>query len=136
LVHPDQLADGLRAQQAESERANRSLRDRLALVEKSIADHDHQIERLLDLYLSSDDFPREFLEEKKAQLTKSKHDLERERESLARHLGRVVIPDARIEEIEEFCHQVSKGLDNALFEDKQQILGLLDVRGKLAVEDG
>jgi len=136
LLQPGQLADGLRAQQSEVERTSRALRDRLALLEESIADHGHQIERLLDLYLIGDDFPKELLDEKKARLTKARQELEKEREGLVRHLQQTVIPDAQIEEIEEFCRQVSEGLENASFEDKRRILELLDVRGQLAVEDG
>ena len=136
MLHPDQLADGLRAQQAEAERANQALRHRLALVEKGIAEHDQQLEQLLDLYLGSGDFPKELLDEKKARLTQARQELEKERERLVRHLQQAMIPDARIEEIEEFCRQVSEGLGNASFEDKRQTLELLDVRGKLAVEDG
>jgi len=136
LLDPEHLAEGLRAQQAEAERASQALRDRLTLVEESIAEHDQQIERLLDLYLSSDDFPKELLDEKKAKLTMARQELEKEREGFARHLQQTAIPDARIEEIEEFCRQVGEGLDKASFEDKQQILDFLDVRGKLAVEDG
>jgi len=136
LLHPDQMTDGLRAQQAEAKRANQILRDRLALVEESIADHDHQIERLLDLYLTGDDFPKELLDEKKARLTRTRQELEKERGGLVRHLQQTMIPDAQVEEIEEFCRQVSEGLGNTSFEDKRKILELLNVRGQLAIEDG
>lgn len=136
LLHPDQLAEGLRAQQTEAKRASQALQDRLTLVEKHIAEHDRQIEKLLELYLSSEDFPKELLREKRARLTKAKQDLEKERSSLARHLEQIIIPDTRIEEIEEFCGRIREGLKSASFEDKRQILELLDVQGKLAVEDG
>ncbi len=136
LMHPDQLAEGLREQQAEAGRETQPLWDRLELVEKSIANHDRQIEKLLDLYLTSDDFPKELLEEKKARLTKARQDLEVERERLARYLQRAVLSDVQIEEIETFCRHVGEGLQNATFEDKRRVLEALDVQGKLAVEDG
>jgi len=90
LLDPDHLAEELRAQQAEAERASQALRDRLTLVvEESIAEHDQQIERLLDLYLSSDDFPKELLDEKKAKLTMARQELGKERGTrsgvIARH---------------------------------------------------
>ena len=37
--------------------------------------------------------------------------------------------------IQSFCAEVADGLDNATFEDKRQYFDLLDVRGKLAVEN-
>ena len=136
LLHPDQLAEGLRARQAEAEEEAKALRDRLGLVEKSIADHDRQIEKLLDLYLSGDDFPKELLTQRKKELVKAREELEEERATLARALEAATVSDAAIEEVEAFCRQVREGLEHATFEDKRRIIELLDVRGQLAVEDG
>jgi hypothetical protein len=47
-----------------------------------------------------------------------------------------VITDATIEEVEAFCEQVAKGLDNVDFEDKRRILELLDVQGTVIEEGG
>jgi len=69
-------------------------------------------------------------------LTRTKQELEKERGGLVRHLQQTMIPDAQVEEIEEFCRQVSEGLGNTSFEDKRKILELLNVRGQLAIEDG
>src|SRR4051794_15236917 len=44
--------------------------------------------------------------------------------------------DDQIAQIEAFCDEVCKGLDNATFEDQQRYIALLDVRGTLAIEDG
>ncbi|MEA3441698.1 MAG: diphosphomevalonate decarboxylase [Chloroflexota bacterium] len=51
-------------------------------------------------------------------------------------LNSITIIDERSDEIEAFCAQIHSGLNNAYFEDELQLLDLLDVHGKLAVEDG
>jgi hypothetical protein len=48
----------------------------------------------------------------------------------------VTLSDEQIAEIESFCADVRDGLDNATFEDKRYYFDRLDVRGKLAVENG
>lgn len=55
---------------------------------------------------------------------------------MAAQLQRTEITDEQIAEIEAFCAEVSEGLDNATFEDKRRYFDLLDVRGKLAYENG
>jgi site-specific DNA recombinase len=134
MQHPDQLAEGLRGEQAESERAHSALRERLTIIEARLADTQTQLDKLLDLYLNGD-FPKEFLTERKARLEKDVADLTRERKELAAHLQAAIITDAQIAEIETYCAEVREGLDNATFEDKRRYFELLKVRGKLAVEN-
>jgi hypothetical protein len=81
-------------------------------------------------------FPQEVLLERKERLEKTVADLTRERDDLVAYLDTVIITDAQIAEIEGFCAEVRVGLDAATFEDKQRYFELLDVRGKLAFEDG
>ncbi|MBI4772004.1 MAG: hypothetical protein HY784_16710 [Chloroflexi bacterium] len=135
MQHPDHLADGLRGEQAEAERANSALRERLAIIDDRLADTQRQLEQLLDLYLSGG-FPKEILTERRARLEKDGADLTRERAELSAHLQAVLLTDEQIAEIESYCAEVREGLDNATFEDKRRYFELLDVRGKLAVENG
>jgi len=58
------LALALRELQAESQRVNRPLQERLAIVDQQIADHKERYERLLDLYLGGQ-YAREMRIERK-----------------------------------------------------------------------
>ncbi len=134
MQHPDRLAEGLRNEQAEAERANSALRERLAIIEARLADTESQLKRLLDLYLQGD-FPKEVLTERKVRLEQEVTELTRERAELAAHLQSVILSDEQIAAIESFCTEVGAGLNNATFEDKRRYFELLDVRGRLALEN-
>jgi hypothetical protein len=40
-----------------------------------------------------------------------------------------------MEDIESFCAQIQTGLESATFEQKRQLIDMLDVRGTLAIEN-
>lgn len=134
MQHPDRLAEGLRNEQAAAERTNSALRERLAIIEARLADTESQLKRLLDLYLQGD-FPKEVLTERKVRLEQEVAELTRERTELAAHLQSVILSDEQIAAIESFCMEVCAGLDSATFEDKRRYFELLDVRGRLALEN-
>jgi hypothetical protein len=134
MQHPEQIAAGLRADQAEAERAHSAIRERLALIDARLADTQSQLGKVLDLYLQGD-FPKEVLTERKARLEKESADLTREQAEWAAHLEAVVPTEQQIAEIESFCADVCDGLDNATFEDKRYYFDRLEVRGRLAVEN-
>jgi len=52
------------------------------------------------------------------------------------HVRQVTITDDQLNYIEEFCAKIRKGLDRADFNTKRQIIELLDIQGKYAVENG
>jgi site-specific DNA recombinase len=134
LEHPDQLTAGLRGSQVDAVRANQALQERLNLIDHQIEQTNSQQAKLLDLYLSTD-FPKEMLAERKARLEQIMADLQKERTDISAHLHTELITDDQIAEIESFCAEVRDGLDNATFEDKRKYIELLDVRGKLAIEN-
>jgi hypothetical protein len=134
MEDPEQLAKGLRGEQAEAEAEYSALRERLSVIEALLGDNEQQLSRLLDLYLSGD-FPRDMLTERKARLEKTVADLSREREELTAHVRAVTITDGRIAEVEAFRAEIREGLEAATFADKWRYFELLDVRGKMAVED-
>lgn len=134
LEHPEQLAAGLRAEQAVAEQEYSALRERIELIDARLADTQKQLAKLLDLYLQSD-FPKELLSERKVRLEQDMADLTGERGELAMLLQEKVLTDEQIAEIEAECNEIRDGLDNATFEDKRRYFELLNVRGKLAVEN-
>ncbi len=47
----------------------------------------------------------------------------------------LVISDEQVEDIKSFCESIKDELDTATFDQKRQLLEMLDVRGTLAIED-
>jgi hypothetical protein len=83
----------------------------------------------------STEFPKEMLAERKARLEQVLADLQKERADTASHLHTELVTDEQTAENEAFCAEVRDGLENATFEDKRKYIELLDVRGKLAIEN-
>jgi site-specific DNA recombinase len=135
MQHPDQLAEGLQAEKAEAEHANRAITDRLALVNAKIAENQGKLDKLLDLYLDGQ-FDKEVLTERKLRLTTALSDLHDEHADLSEHLHANIPTDEEIAAIVTHCREVGEGLDNATIEDKRRYIDWLNVRGKLIMEDG
>lgn len=134
LMDPPSLAEGLRASQSENQQTNQALQERLALIDAQLTDTQCQLTKLLDLYLDGA-FPKEVLTERKMRLETTIAELTRERDDIDTHIRSVAVTDEQIAEIEAFCAEVRVGLENATFEDKRRYFDLLDVHGKLAVEN-
>ena len=134
LEDPENIRTGLQGMQEETERANQSLYSRLEIIQNRIEESQLQLQKLLDLYLN-DDFPREMLQERKARLEETLMNLRKEKVELSSHLHAITVTDEQIEDIEAICAQVRDGLETATFEQKRQLIDLLDVRGKLAIEN-
>ena len=137
LLTPEALRQNLEEQQAEQERANQPLRDRLAVIDDLLTDNRKQLERLLDLYLSGD-FPKEVLTERKTRLETTIATLEKERAELVGTLEATSLSDDQIMTIEDFAKEVAGGLAKAeeSFEVRRQIIDLLDVQVRLTIEEG
>jgi site-specific DNA recombinase len=134
MQDPVHLAAGLRASQQEAERENSAVRERVSIIESQIAETQSQLNRLLDLFVSGE-FSKEMLLERKTRLEDTLVELERTKAELNTHLLTAVLSDDQIAELEAFCAEVRTGLDNATFEDKRRYFDLLDVRGKLTIEN-
>ena len=137
LSDPEALRHGLEKQQAEQERANKPLFNRLAVIDDLLSDRRRQLEKLLDLYLSGD-FDKTMLTDRKTRLETTITALEKERDDLVTTLESQTLTDEQIATIEDFAKKVSAGLEIADqdFEARRQIIDLLDVRVTLAIEDG
>jgi len=93
------------------------------------------LNRLLDLYLEGG-FPKEVLSDRKLRLEEMLVSLRKERSDLASHVQNVTLSDDQLGVIEAFCAKIRKGLDQADFNARRQIIELLDVRGRFAYENG
>ena len=134
LQIPGNIADGLHKMQEEIKRSNFAIFERLALIDGQLNKTEEKHARLLDLYLEGD-FPLEVLNQRKDELKKSIIDLKREQTELNAYTETVILTEEGIAEIESFCESARSGLDHATFEVKRKLIELLDVRGKLAIEN-
>jgi len=135
ILDPENLASALRELQAESQRTNQPLHERLGILDEQIADHEGQYQRLLDLYVGGQ-FPREMLMERKLRLEKTIASLTEERKKLAESLAASAITDEDVARIEEFANTIAQGLANVTFEDQCRVIDLLEFHSTLTVEDG
>ena len=135
VENPENLRVGLDGLQNELQQANQSLIDRLSIIDDQTQEHQKQLDKLLDLYLSGD-FPKEMLTERKARLETMLASLHKEQNDLARHIRKVTMTDDQLAMIEIFCAKIRNGLDEADFNARRQIIELLDIRGKIAFENG
>ena len=128
---------GLEKYQAEHERELGPIQERLGVVEDLLAENRRQLERLLELYLSSD-FPKELLTERKNRLEMTIAAMEKERLSLGAHLAARTLTNTQIQSLQEFAAVVAQGLKVAEddFDTRQRIVAMLDVQAILTVEDG
>jgi site-specific DNA recombinase len=134
IQHPERIIAGLHDQQEEQGRSAQALSARLDLIESQMADNENQLSKLLDLYLSGG-FEREMLAERRVRLEENKAGLTKEHADISSYLEQSVISDEQVEDIKSFCETIRNELDVATFEQKRQLLEMLDVRGTLAVED-
>jgi site-specific DNA recombinase len=138
MSDPDELRKKLENHQAEQEKANAPLRERLGVVNDLIADNKTQLERLLDLYLSGG-FTKEMLTERKVRLETTIDALESEQQDLTATLKERTLTSEEIQSLEEFAKEVEQAfvvIDDSDFEAKRVMIERLDVQVRLAVEDG
>ena len=137
LTDPKSLRLGLGEYQAEQDKVNAPLRERLAVLEDLLADNKRQLERVLELYLAGD-FPKEMLIERKSRLENTIEKLSKERNGLVTQLETRTLTEEQVKTLEEFALRVAEGLSFADedFETQQRVIEILDVRAILAVEDG
>jgi hypothetical protein len=137
LTNPEALALGLETYQAEREKENQPIRERLEVVDNLLGDNRSQLERLLDLYLSGD-FPKEILIERRKRLETTIEALEKERVGLVARLEEQTFTPDQMQTIRDFAAQEAEGLERADqdFETRRRMIEALDVQATLTVEDG
>lgn len=112
------------------------LKERLATIDKLLAENRAQLERLLDIYLTGE-LPRDMLVERKNRLETTVNALEKERAAISGQIERDTLTDEQIQDIETYIEKIGRGLElaNANFAARRKIIELLDVQVTLAVEN-
>ena len=137
LTDPQVLEEGLNTRLTINENESAPLRERLAIAEDMLADHNAQLTRLLDLYVAGD-FPKDVLVDRKTRLEESIKALEKERANIISMLEKRTLTPKQVENIYKFAERIGRGLLHAETDPayKREIIEALDVRAIFAVENG
>ncbi|MCB0212788.1 MAG: recombinase family protein [Anaerolineae bacterium] len=139
VLKPESLEAGLRNYQQEQASQAGPLQEELARIEKLITKRQNRLNRLLELYLDGE-FPKDEYVIAKRQIEVDLTELEAQQAEKINQLGAVTLAPERIADIHEFARKIRAGLDavssEESFETRRKIVNLLDVKIKMAVEDG
>ena len=129
LTNPELLEQGMAEYQAEQEVKNERVFERVAIIDELLADHQEQLNRILDLYLEGD-FPKELLVEKKTRLEETTQSLEREKLDLRDFFEKKSLTPEQFQDIQEFSRRIIEGINlvSSNFETRKQIIELLDIQ--------
>lgn len=137
LKDPEAIQEGLNTYQMECEKEINPFRERLKTIESLITQHNNELNRLLDLYISGH-FPKDLLVHRKDELDAATHSLEIEKGKISAVIAEKIYSPQDIENIHDFAQRVSANLENAehSFKAKRAIIDMLDVHVILTVENG
>jgi len=93
-----------------------------------------RFDKLVDLFLEGE-FPKEMISKKRGDLERVIKDLGNIRTLIQGDLQLNGLSDEEVLELKEFVDLVRDGIKTSDFETKQNIINLMDVRGKLALEN-
>lgn len=134
IENPSKITEGLRNMQAEALAANSRSVEQIEIIDQQLDDLKNQQNKLLDLFLNGD-FPKSLIDERKLKIDSTSKKLMEERIQLNSHLNQTVLDEAQIGEIEKFCAEIRGKLEAASFESKRHLIEMLDVHGKLIIEN-
>ncbi len=133
--NPDIALRALNERQAIQEEEYAPRRARLAEITAKIADHQRQLQRLLDTFERNPDLPAEWFDERKGRLVKLKADFDRERVALAAQLEEQYYTPERLINIKAFLSELRGRMELATVESKLLTLDMLDFRSCVKIEN-
>jgi site-specific DNA recombinase len=136
LTNPAALKAKLRQSQAELERRNAHLSERITYLDQQIAKQSRKLKLLLEEYAETEsEQVRQFFRESRTDAEQIITEYTTERRMLEEQLENATISDAHIENLERFALSVRGKLGIANFEQRRALIEDLDLRGTLALED-
>jgi len=135
MTDPVQLKIGLQDYQNKREEDLVPLRERAQVIAQLIENHQEQLKRLVDLYLSGQ-FDKELLWERKNRLETTIAGLEAEQNNIIHMLEDQSLTEEQSLSIIEFAQKVAPKMDTDNFDKKRELIELLGVTAELKVENG
>ena len=136
LLNPSTLWEGYKAREAEVTKQKTRLIQRLETV-LNLRDKDAaRLDALTKAYLDPDiGMPKAEYARCRRDIEKEITDWEREAQEIQRRLEAEAITQERMQAIEEFAAEVAQGIELVDFEEKQKVLRMLQVSGKVYTDD-
>jgi hypothetical protein len=106
----------------------------MEIIDQQLKDFDLQQKKLLDLFLSGE-FSQEMITEKKTRIDLNIRRLLDEKNELNSHLTSGILGNEQIAEVEASFAEIRDKLENASFQSKRHLIEMLDVHGKLIIEE-
>ncbi len=135
LTDPKRLEQGVNARLAQDEKELLPLKKRRSICQDMLEDCQHQLARLVDLYIMGE-FSKDILADRKSRLEKSIEALESEMVGITSALERATLTPQQIENIHDFAREVSKGIETAQNNSayQRQLIETLNVQVTFAME--
>ncbi|HEX2997836.1 MAG TPA: hypothetical protein VHP14_23640, partial [Anaerolineales bacterium] len=130
-----QLRIGLRDYQNRREEDLAPLRERDEVIHQLLRDHQEQLDRLVDLYVSGQ-FDKQILWERKNRLETTIAGLEAEQKHIMQELEGRSLTEEQTLSIIEFAEKIAPKMDTKSFDKKRELIELLDVTAELKIENG
>jgi site-specific DNA recombinase len=130
-----QLRIGLEDYQNRREEDLIPYRERVEVINQLITNHQEQLDRLVDLFISGQ-FDKEILWERKNRLETTIAGLEAEQKNIMQVLEGKLLTEEQVLSIIEFAQKIAPKMDTKDFNKKRDLIELLDVRAELKVENG
>jgi site-specific DNA recombinase len=134
LLNTDNLTNGLNYYQDEQDKNSTRFGEMLTTVDDQLVTTQKQLDRLIDLYINGD-IPKDHYSLRKEEFEEAITKLKEERKEISTQLLPSELAPELIRQLKEYFDQVRSRLDDASFEDMRRLIDLLDVNGKLDIEN-
>ncbi len=137
LTKPKGLESSLRDYQAQREKLNQPLRERLDVIEGLLSETRAKLRRLMDLYINGE-FDREDLTARKSSLENERDTLQERRAHIEGRLQDQLFSEERLQSILAFAETIGAGIEDADADcdKRREIVEALEVTGELYIKDG
>lgn len=135
MTDPQKLKVGLQEYQQRREEELEPMHQRLEVITQLIQNHQEQLNRLVDLYISGQ-FDKEILWERKNRLESTIASLQSEQNTLFENINGNSLTEEHILSIMQFAEEISERMDTDDFSKKRELIELLDVTATLKVDNG
>jgi hypothetical protein len=134
LLNTDNLTNGLNFYQEEQDKNSTRCTEMLTTIDEQLATGHKQLDRLIDLYISGD-IPKDHYALRKTKFEESIAKLEIEKKEVSKQLLPSQLAPELVKQLKEYFDKIRDRLDDASFETKRRLIDLLDVNGKLDIEN-
>ena len=137
LDNIDNVREGYKKHQEQVKKDLEPIRAEMVSLNRLIEVEKRKLDKILDLYLDSDDLTKDLLTERRKRYTDTITSLQLELEELEQKIEQQEVPDSAIDSVLEYAARIGEGLKNAedTFEARRWLVETLDVTGELFLNE-